>query len=276
MGEPPWVADVLASYRGDRRPAHVYLRGDGTVAAFTRGELHEQVARRAGALARAGVSSGDRVGLLAGEPAAFLPAFLALLWIGAIAVPLPPPPPLGRQDAWRAATGASVARTRVRLLCGPAAFLAGLAAGTPALALEELPDGPSHPAPVPLPPHAPAYLQFSSGSTGSPRAVRVTRRSLAANCAAIRAGLALDPARDVGVSWLPLHHDMGLVGFGCAALTAGVPVAFLPTAKFLRDPGVWMRTVSSRPRRARRRSSPSSPARRPARCCWPTGCAGVA
>jgi fatty-acyl-CoA synthase len=75
--------------------------------------------------------------------------------------------------------------------------------------------------------------------------VRVTRGSLAANCAAIAAGLGLDPARDIGVSWLPLHHDMGLVGFGCAALAAGVPVVFVPTTMFLRDPGVWMRTVSA-------------------------------
>jgi fatty-acyl-CoA synthase len=98
---------------------------------------------------------------------------------------------------------------------------------------------------VRLPADATAYQQFTSGSTGRPRAVRVTRGSLAANCAAICAGLALDPARDVGVSWLPLHHDMGLVGFGCAALTAGVPVVFVPTAVFLRDPGSWMRAVSA-------------------------------
>ena len=245
MGELPWVADVLASYRGDCRPAHVYLGGNGAGAAFTRAGLREQVARRAGALAGCGVSAGDRIGLLAGDPDAFMPAFLALLWLGAIAVPLPPPPSLGRRDAWRAAAGASLAQARLRLLCGPAASLGELAAEVPALALEQLPDGPAHPAPVRLPPDALAYLQFTSGSTGRPRAVRVTRGSLAANCGAIGAGLELDPARDVGVSWLPLHHDMGLVGFGCAALTAGVPVVFVPTAMFLRDPGVWMRTVSA-------------------------------
>lgn len=240
-----WVADVLSSYRGDGRPAHIYLRGDGPGRAFTRGELREQVARRAGALAVRGVSAGDHVGLLAGEADEFLPAFLALLWLGAVAVPLPPPSSLGRRDAWRAGLEASLAKVRPGLLCGPAATLGQLAAGTPAVAVEELPGGPPHPAPVRLPPDAPAYLQFTSGSTGRPRAVRVTRGSLAANCAAIGAGIALDPDRDVGVSWLPLHHDMGLVGFGCAALTAGVPVVFVPTAMFLRDPGVWMRTVSA-------------------------------
>jgi fatty-acyl-CoA synthase len=247
-GGPPWVADVLGSYRGDGRPAHSYLREDGPGPAFTRGELRELVARRAAALAARGVSAGDPVGVIADQADAFLPAFLAVLWLGAVAVPLPPPPSLGRRDAWHAGVGASLARARPRLLCGSAASLRVLGqppAGISPVAVEELTGVPPHRAPVRLPSDATAYLQFTSGSTGRPRAVRVTRGSLAANCAAIGAGLRLDPARDVGVCWLPLHHDMGLVGFGCAALTAGVPVVFVPTTLFLRDPGVWMRTVSA-------------------------------
>jgi acyl-CoA synthetase (AMP-forming)/AMP-acid ligase II len=243
-----WVADVLASYRGDDRPAHIYVCSDGADLSLTRDQLREQVARRAGALAERGVVAGDHVGLLAGEADAFMPTFLALLWLGGVAVPLPPPPSLGRRDAWRAGVEGSLAQARPRLLCGSAASLRALsqlAAEVPSVALEELSGMPPHPAPVWLSWDEPAYLQFTSGSTGRPRAVQVTRGSLAANCAAIGAGIALNPIRDVGVSWLPLHHDMGLVGFGCAALTAGVPGIFLPTAMFLRDPGVWMRTVSA-------------------------------
>ena len=73
----------------------------------------------------------------------------------------------------------------------------------------------------------------------------VTRRSLAAGGEAIVRGLSLEGERDVGVCWLPLHHDMGLIGFVCAPLLAGVPVVFLPTSAFVRDPGVWMRTVAA-------------------------------
>jgi fatty-acyl-CoA synthase len=199
MESPSWVADVLASYRGDGRPAHAYVRSSGPGLSFTRDQLREQVARRAGALTERGVAAGDRVGLLAGEADAFMPAFLALLWLGAVAVPLPPPPSLGRRDAWRAGVEASLAQARPRLLCGPAASLrpvsalralSQLAAEVPSVALEELTGVPPHPAPVRLPSDAPAYLQFTSGSTGRPRAVRVTRGSLAANCAAICAGIA--------------------------------------------------------------------------------------
>ncbi|NJC73160.1 fatty acyl-AMP ligase [Planosporangium thailandense] len=254
MRDPWWVADVVSSY-GDPaaqhtdRPAHTYLRGNGTAVTLSRAQLHKLVSHRAGAFAARGVTAGDRVALIAGEPEAFMPTFLALLWLGAVPVPLPPPPALGRRDAWRCGIDESLGLVRPRLVCGPAGTLDLLEAGTTAVAVEDLAeaeaDVDAYPAPVPLPPDAPAYAQFTSGSTGRPRAVLATRRSLAANCAAITAGIALDGDRDVGVCWLPLHHDMGLVGFGCAAMTAGVPVVFLPTATFLRDPGVWMRTVSA-------------------------------
>ena len=107
-----WVADVLASYRGDSRPAHVYVRGDGPSVSLTREQLREQVARRAGALAERGVVAGDHVGLLAGEADAFVPTFLAVLWLGGVAVPLPPPPSLGRRAAWRAGVAASLEQAR--------------------------------------------------------------------------------------------------------------------------------------------------------------------
>ncbi|MGR6320045.1 AMP-binding protein [Micromonospora soli] len=256
MRGPQWVADVVDLYAGDDRPAHIYRRDDVTSVTTTRGELRDAVSRRAGALAELGVRAGHRVGVFAGDPEAFLPAFLALLWLGAVAVPLPPPPPVGRRDAWRATVQDALALVHPRLVCGPADTLDAFGTGpaevvaldgrpVAAVPVAALADGPAHAAPVRLPPQAPAYTQFTSGSTGRSRAVLVTRGSLAANSAAIKAGISLDPDRDVGVCWLPLHHDMGLVGFGCAALTAGVPVVYLPTASFLRDPGSWMRTVSA-------------------------------
>lgn len=239
-----WPLDALASSGGDERPAHLHRRDDGTTVTVTRGELRLAVARRAGALRARGVAAGDRVGLVASDSETFLPTFYALLWLGAVPVPLAPPT-LGRIDAWRRGLDEAFGLARPRLV-GLASGLVDHVTGTvPVVAYEALSDGAPLPAPVAMPGHAPAYAQFTSGSTGRPRAVVATRDSLAANCAAIGTAIEMDGDRDVGVTWLPLHHDMGLVGFGCAALAIGVPVVFLATSAFMRDPSLWMRAVSA-------------------------------
>ncbi|WP_280465282.1 AMP-binding protein, partial [Nocardia brasiliensis] len=90
-------------------------------------------------------------------------------------------------------------------------------------------------------------MQFSSGSTGTPRAIPARVAAVRANGMAImRDGLRADPAVDRGLSWLPLHHDMGLVGFVLAPLLIGVPVSFVPTRAFVRHPGLWLRAMSDR------------------------------
>jgi fatty-acyl-CoA synthase len=90
-----------------------------------------------------------------------------------------------------------------------------------------------------------AYLQFTSGSTGRPRAVASTSGALLANCVGImRDALAAEAGRDHGVSWLPLHHDMGLVGFVLAPMAVGVSVTLMTPLSFLRDPRSWMRGMA--------------------------------
>jgi fatty-acyl-CoA synthase len=86
-----------------------------------------------------------------------------------------------------------------------------------------------------------AFLQFTSGSTSRPKGVAVTHANLAANAEAFMIhGLRRDPAVDKGVSWLPLFHDMGLIGFVVGPLFTDIPCVFLPTASFVRAPRLWL------------------------------------
>src|SRR5690606_10855738 len=93
-------------------------------------------------------------------------------------------------------------------------------------------------------PHDLAFLQFTSGSTAEPKGVVVTHGSLLHNLHAImKHGLQISPS-DVAVTWLPMYHDMGLIGFMLAPMWYAVPTVFLPTIDFVKHPTKWMETVS--------------------------------
>ncbi len=90
--------------------------------------------------------------------------------------------------------------------------------------------------------HAPgdlAFIQFSSGSTGEPKGICLSHGNLAANIRAILSGIAVSP-EDSSLSWLPLTHDMGLIGFHLAPLAAGVNQFIMPASLFVRNPLLWM------------------------------------
>jgi acyl-CoA synthetase (AMP-forming)/AMP-acid ligase II len=88
-------------------------------------------------------------------------------------------------------------------------------------------------------PDDPALIQYTSGSTGSPKGVVLSHANLLANIRAIGDGLAVQPD-DVCVSWLPLYHDMGLIGAWLASLYFGVPVAIMSPLAFLARPSRWL------------------------------------
>jgi 1-acyl-sn-glycerol-3-phosphate acyltransferase len=96
--------------------------------------------------------------------------------------------------------------------------------------------------PLPAGPDTIALIQYTSGSTGDPKGVVLTHANLLANIRAM--GEALDAgSSDVFVSWLPLYHDMGLIGAWLGALHYGVPTVIMPPLAFLADPGRWLRAI---------------------------------
>ena len=248
------LVDVLAwhAQATPDRP-HVYLReDDGPEKTLTYAWLWRRAAAVAGSLRARGVGQRDTVAIMLRTEAAFFPAFFGTLLAGAVPVPVYPPFRPDRIADYAARQGRILSNAGARLLITFAAVerLAGLLRGqVPTLSgvatLDDLaPDGPAE-GPLPHRPASwltgedPALIQYTSGSTGQPKGVLLTHANLLANIRAIRDGLAIRPD-DAVVSWLPLYHDMGLIGAWLGSLYTGIPVAILSPLAFLSRPARWL------------------------------------
>jgi fatty-acyl-CoA synthase len=220
-------------------------------------EVYARARRVAAALAGLGVRAGDRVVLVLPTGPAFLDAFFGAVLAGAVPVPAAPPQRLGRLDEYHAAVARIVRATGARLVVTDAAVkrLLGVAveASRPALGCAVAADllGGRGELEREGAPDALAMIQFSSGSTVDPKPVALTHANLMAQVATIDQALSDDGG--TVVSWLPLHHDMGLIGCLLYALYRPVPLVLIPPELFLARPALWLRALS----RHRARSSPA-------------------
>ena len=87
-----------------------------------------------------------------------------------------------------------------------------------------------------------AFLQYTSGSTGDPKGVVLTHTNLLSNIRALGQAARVVPA-DVFVSWLPLYHDMGLIGAWFGSLYHGIPLILMSPLAFLARPTLWLQTI---------------------------------
>ncbi len=235
--------------RGDDGLTFVRDRQDETRLSWQ--EVEERARRCAGGLLQAGIAPGERVALILPTDPDFPVAFFGSLLAGAVPVPLYPPVRLGRLEEYHDATAAMLAAAgarmiltnrRVRSLLGETVVRARPELGCRVLSDLDL----SSPAPHPqCHPEDLALVQFSSGTTRSPRPVALTHAALMAQCEAMRPLLrGHDDAGQRGVSWLPLYHDMGLIGALLGAVTYPGPLTLIPPEQFLAQPALWLQTIS--------------------------------
>src|SRR5262245_22725056 len=225
----------------------VYLReDDGREETITYGRLWREASLVAGGLREKGVGRGDTVALMLPTGLDFLRSFQGILAAGAVPVPIYPPLRLDRLEEYAARQSAILADAGVRLLITiPRAMpIAGmLRPAVPSLAEVRTAADLAAPGAVVAGPEGkagdPAFVQYTSGSTGSPKGVLLTHDNLMANIRAIAAGVELRPT-DVGASWLPLYHDMGLIGSWLFCLHQGLPIAILSPTAFLARPERWL------------------------------------
>jgi 1-acyl-sn-glycerol-3-phosphate acyltransferase len=232
---------------------HVFLRGeDGPEQALAYGSLWDAAAAVAGGLRARGIGRGDTVALMLPTGLDFLRTFAGILIARAVPVPIYPPLRLDRLEEYAARQSAILADAGVKLLvtiprARPVVGLLrpALPSLKDVLTADELA---AEGAPAGAPEGAgddAAFIQYTSGSTGQPKGVLLTHDNLLANVAAIAGGLELAPD-DVGVSWLPLYHDMGLIGAWLMCLHNGIPLTLLPPTAFLARPERWLWAIHQR------------------------------
>jgi fatty-acyl-CoA synthase len=209
-------------------------------------EVHERARRIAGGLAAAGVGRGDAVPVLAGAPAEIAPAAQGVWMRGASLTMLHQPTPRTDLLRWAEETTAVIKMIGAKTVVISDPFMAAAPLlsqlGIRVLIIEQLLAG----RPVdPVDTHDDdvALLQLTSGSTGSPKAVRISHRNVVSNAEAMFIGAKVDIDTDVIVSWLPLFHDMGMTGFLTVPMYFGAELVKVTPMDFLRDTLLWAKLI---------------------------------
>ncbi|MDM4718654.1 AMP-binding protein [Micromonospora sp. WMMA1363] len=226
----------LAEPRSDRGIR--FARPDGGWDRWSYDELAGLTHEYAAGLVAHGVRPGDVVTVVLPSGPAFVGALFGTLLAGATASPLAPAATFGDPDRYAEHVTSALAAARPRLVVVDAAAGAAVTpvasrTGVPTVDQDDVRGGPlgaHRPAPARL-----ALVQFTSGTTGSVRGVQVPYPALEANVTAIRRWLEMTPD-DATASWLPVHHDMGLVGCLLAPIVTGADLWLLSPADFVRQP----------------------------------------
>jgi fatty-acyl-CoA synthase len=255
--KPATLIQAVEALADDRARGFVFVQPDGTERFCSFHEIHAESVRRGAHFVARGLRKGDRLAMVIPEPDEFVLSFLGAMFAGVVPVPIHSQVSARNVDAYadslahilRAADAAGmVTSPSIRPLVEPGlARHTGAGARGPARALMstgELATTAPGPLRVAVDPQDLALLQFTSGSTSRPKGVMVSHANLAANARAFMLdGLEADDRIDKGVTWLPLFHDMGLIGFVVGPLFTNVPCVFLPSGRFVRSPLVWLETI---------------------------------
>jgi fatty-acyl-CoA synthase len=210
-------------------------------------EVHEQAKRMAGGLAARGVGRHGSVAVLAADAADVAPLAQAIWMRGAALTMLQQPTPRADLAVWLDDTVRAIRMIRADVVVVGAPFLMALdhlAAQGVAVCTVESMRGAGSIEPADADEGDIAMRQLTSGSTGIPKAVEISHGNLAANAAAIEDALSIDVDQDVMLSWLPLSHDMGMIGFICLPMQLGIEAVVVTSDQFMRRPIVWAELIS--------------------------------
>ncbi|PKO89763.1 MAG: acyl-phosphate glycerol 3-phosphate acyltransferase [Betaproteobacteria bacterium HGW-Betaproteobacteria-12] len=200
-------------------------------------------------LVQAGLQPGQMVAIMLPTGREYLYAFYGVQLAGGVPVPLYPPARLSTiEDHMTRHVGILNNAGAVIMITVPEAkalaylLRARVESLRTVLVPADLAGSGAGFSPVPGRPGDMGFLQYTSGSTGSPKGVVLSHANLMANVRAMGAAVKASP-EDVFVSWLPLYHDLGLIGANFAALVLGFPTVLMSPLAFLARPASWLRAI---------------------------------
>jgi len=245
------IAELLEQHAGTRgrETAFTFLNSRGEEEeSVTFVELYEAAGRYAAGLRDQGLAKGSRVLVVYPSNLDFIRAFLGVLLAGMVAVPAMVP--RANEGTSRLTRIAANAQAGGILISDQALLRIGQIDSEVALQIDGLR---VQPAEAPLTPaswmrdadvgSAPAFLQYTSGSTGAPKGVIVTHGNLMDNQRVIAEAFGHDTTSTVVVGWLPMYHDMGLIGNVLQPLFLGRPCILMSPMDFMMRPIRWLRAI---------------------------------
>jgi acyl-CoA synthetase (AMP-forming)/AMP-acid ligase II len=248
---PRSIVDVLSERSSSESPAYIFL-ADGTSESeirWTFADTAKNSRMFAAHLRDRGIGVGDRVVLAVNPSLEYVAALYGIMQLGAIPVPcFPPvrPKELGRFHAiTRDCSPAGIIIDEMyREQVGALRDCLKTADVEPVVVYAEHVTGGSADVDVVSPaPDGLALIQYTSGSTGSPKGVCLTHDNLVSNCEALSRSMGHDPHR-VGMSWLPPYHDMGLIGTIIMSMYDGSPLVLMSPIHFVQDPRRWLKAIT--------------------------------
>lgn len=229
------------------RPHAYVVQDDGSEKIITYGDIYKHAKILAQGMQSLGLKPGETVAIMLPTSEDFFYAFFGVLFAGAIPVPIYPPfrPNLIEEYAMREAKILQNAEVRLLITFSEAENLSKLlkvfiTSLTGVVTLDMLRNAATkQKAKISWQSTDIALIQYTSGSTGDPKGVVLTHRNLLSNIRAYGQAIQIKPS-DAIVSWLPLYHDMGLIGAWLGSLYHGIPLTLMSPLQFLTRPERWL------------------------------------
>lgn len=253
-GRAQTIIECLAALPRGQKRGYTFRALDGEERFYSFEDLEREAQARAARLQALSLQKGDRLAIVVADPAHFVLTFLGAVCAGIVPVPIYPRASFKAKNSYMETVRHIIDAAGAKALITQEATVPALEELRSEqkvqhfIVLEKFLEGEARAFQAPdVNADDVCFFQFTSGSTSMPKGVVVSHRNLVDNARDFLGPHGCDRRpEDIGLTWLPLYHDMGLIGFVLATLVCDIPVYFIPTESFGRRPKMWLELISEK------------------------------